>query len=116
MEIASTEETVGQDLKHWHQEVNYWASELNYFEKVLLKLVEKKPDEEYIEEMELYKNRFDEYRKRMNAIKSRLLEFSSHTNGTRKAHHHELAWMVKEFEGNFKLLKNDFYVFSDRYE
>ena len=103
----NTETTTMTKEEHatWLEEMKYWSNELNFYEKVLLRLIEFPNMDEQAGHLEEFENRFIDMR-------SRLAELGSHLNDT--SVDGVVRSSINAIETDFRKLKNDFYLFSDK--
>ena len=112
-------EKLHEEHLEWMEEITAWHNELVYYNRVLLRLVEGAKEGEDTEKMEEFKSRFDNLEDLFVKTKRSIEIHEAHLNdAAAESHtdkHRSMRVEMKSFKKQFLDLKNDFYVFEEKF-
>ena len=112
-------EQLHKEHESWLNELTLWHNELMFYDRMLLRLAAMDVPKSDTDQMEEFKSRFDNLQEKFTTMRAAIEnhERSLHNGGSVESHadaHNVSRENIHVFEKEFKALKNDFFVFSDK--
>jgi hypothetical protein len=119
MESKNNFETLHEEHHDWMQVITGWHNEIVYYNRVLLRLLEGAKAEADTEMMEVFKSRFDELEEQFQLTRKAILNHEKYLTQAgedgHSAEHGRMRADMHTFKHKFLQLKNDFYVFEEKF-
>jgi hypothetical protein len=119
MESNNNFEKLHEEHREWMEEITAWHNELVYYNRVLLRLLEGAKAENDTEQMEEFKSRFDaleeQFEKTKRSIESHEKYLARAGEDGHANDHTIMRNQMRDFKKKFLDLKNDFYVFEEKF-
>jgi len=112
---TTNNEPLRKENEFLFNELTLWHNELMFYNKMLLRLAALDVPKSDTDQMEEFKSRFDNLQDKLVKMHESMLNSNqSHENGISESILASNREKIHGFEKEFKALKNDFFVFSDR--
>ena len=115
----SNSEQLHNEHETWLNELTLWHNELMFYSRMLLRFAAMEVPVSDTNKMEEFKSRFDTMQERFSKVRTAIENHdrSMQNNGSVDSHstaHVEMRDRMSQFESDFKVLKNEFFVYSDK--